>query len=139
LDAVPRAVLLFSPQRGDERTALARRLAGFGIATDRFRCIAYDASSLHDRYAVVDLALDTLPYTGGDTTVAALSAGVPVVTRAGSRPAERMSASILAHAGLSELIADSDEHYVDLAVRLATDDTFRSAQRQAIRVALTRT
>ena len=136
LDAVPHAVLFFSPQRDDDRTALARRLAGFGIGADRFRYIAYELPSLHDRYAVVDLALDTLPYTGGDTTVAALSAGVPVVTRAGMRHAERMSTSILAHVGLTALIASTDQGYVDLAIRLATDDVFRASQRAAVCAAL---
>lgn len=137
LEAVPQAVLLFSPQRDDDRAALARRLAGFGIVAERARFIAYEQSSLHDRYAVVDLALDTLPYSGGDTTVAALSAGVPVVARAGARHAERMSASILAHAGLAALIADTDLRYVDLAIRLATDAAFRAEQSAAIRRALT--
>ena len=94
--------------------------------------------SLHDRYALADLALDTLPHSGGDTTVAALSAGVPVATRIGSRHAERMSASILVHAGLNALVADSDQRYVELAIRLATDCAFRSAQRDAIRLALAR-
>jgi len=139
LQAVPNAMLLFSPQRDDDRAALARRLAGFGIAADRMRFIAYDPASLHDRYAVVDFALDTLPYTGGDTTIAALSAGIPVATRAGARHAERVSASILRHAGLDDLIADTDEAYAGLAIRLATDGAFRSAQRERIRMALTTT
>jgi len=136
LRAVPKAILLFSPQRDDDRTALVRRLSGFSIAADRTCFIAYDRKSLHDRYAVVDLALDSLPYTGGDTTIAALSAGVPVVTRAGVRHAERVSTSILRHAGLADLVAESDQAYVGLAIRLATDDAFRSAQRGRIRAAL---
>ena len=138
LAAAPRAVLLFSPPRGDDRVALMRRLAGFGIGDDRIRMVPYVSDALHDRYALADLALDTLPYTGGDTTVAALAAGVPVVTRAGERHAERMTASILAHADLSALIADSDARYVALATRLASDAAFREAQRCAIRTALAR-
>jgi predicted O-linked N-acetylglucosamine transferase (SPINDLY family) len=136
LDAAPRALLLFSPQRDDDRAALLRRLAGFDIEIERIRFVAYEESSLHDRYAVVDFALDTLPYTGGDTTVAALAAGIPVVTRAGTRHAERISASILAHAGLPALIADTDGRYVDLAIRLTTDAAFLDEQRTAVRLAL---
>jgi len=81
-------------------------------------------------------ALDTLPYTGGDTTIAALAAGVPVATRIGVRHAERVTASILRHAGLGQLVADSDDAYVALAVRVATDAAFRDAQRAAVRAAL---
>jgi predicted O-linked N-acetylglucosamine transferase (SPINDLY family) len=84
------------------------------------------------------MALDTMPYTGGDTTAAALAAGVPVVTRTGTRHAERMSASILLHAGLPELVAADDDAYVALATRLATERTWREAQRAAVVVALRR-
>jgi protein O-GlcNAc transferase len=138
LAAAPQAVLLISPLSNDDRVALLRRLAGFGIGDGRVKIVRYDSGALHDRYALADFALDTLPYTGGDTTAAALAAGVPVVTRAGLRHAERMTASILAHAGLTGLIADSDDAYVALATRLATDMAFRDAQRAAVRAAMTR-
>jgi predicted O-linked N-acetylglucosamine transferase (SPINDLY family) len=138
LAAAPQAVLLLSPRSNDDRIALLRRLAGFGIGDDRVRIVPYVSGALHDRYALADFALDTLPYTGGDTTVAALAAGVPVVTRAGVRHAERVTASVLTHAGLSALIADSDDAYVALAVRFASDAAYRDAQRAAARAAMTR-
>jgi predicted O-linked N-acetylglucosamine transferase (SPINDLY family) len=50
-----------------------------------------------------------------------------------------MTASILTHAGLSAMIADSDDGYVALAVRFATDATFRDTQRDAVRAAMART
>lgn len=141
LDAVPSGVLLFSPPRADDRTALVRRCTGFGIDAARLRFVPYerdDPAALAARYALADLALDTLPYTGGDTTAAALAAGVPVVTRIGARHAERMSASILRHAGLGDLVAADDEAYLALAVRLATDRPWRDALRDAIRAAFSR-
>jgi predicted O-linked N-acetylglucosamine transferase (SPINDLY family) len=138
LAQVPRAVLVFSPQRDDDRAALARRLAGHGVDAARVRYVPYDGEWLHERYALADLALDTLPYTGGDTTAAALAAGVPVVTREGARHAERMTASILRHAGLESLVAASDDAYVALAARLAADDGWRELQRTAVRTALSR-
>jgi protein O-GlcNAc transferase len=138
LAVAPQAVLLISPLSNDDRIALLRRLTGFGIGNDRIKIVPHVPGALRDRYALADFALDTLPYTGGDTTVAALAAGVPVVTRIGVRHAERVTASILAHAGLSALIADSDDAYVALAVRLATDATFRETQRSAVRTALAR-
>lgn len=139
LDAAPQGILLFSPLREDDRTALLRRCTGFGLDVARLKFVPYlrdQSAALASRYSLADLALDTLPYTGGDTTAAALAAGVPVVTRMGTRHAERMSASILRHAGLDDLIAADDDTYVALAVRLATDGPWREAMRAAVRAAL---
>ena len=135
LRQAPRAVLLVSPPRDDDRVALVRRFAAYGVPVERVHCVPYEREALDARHALADAALDTLPYTGGDTTAAALAAGVPVVTRAGRRHAERMSASILRHAGLPQLVAASDDAYVALAVRLATDSEYRETQRSAVRSA----
>ena len=128
LERVPAAVLLFSPNAEADRAAFRRRLAGFGIDPSRVTFVAHDAGEAASaaRYELVDLVLDTLPYTGGDTTLAALDAGVPVVTLAGTRHAERMAASILLHAGLPELVAGSETEYVELAVALASDSERRA-------------
>ena len=136
LDRVPRARLLVSPPRADDRTALLRRLEGFGIDLARVAVVPYEMRHRHDRYAVADLALDTVPYTGGDTTAAALAAGLPVVTLVGARHAERMSASVLMHAGLAELVTTTPEAYVALACRLALDPAFRRETQTHVRAAL---
>jgi predicted O-linked N-acetylglucosamine transferase (SPINDLY family) len=133
LDAVPHARLLVSPLRDDDAIALTRRLTGLGIDAARIARVPFEPAVRQARYAVADLALDTLPYTGGDTSAAALAAGVPVVTRMGGRHAERVTASILMHAGLPELVADSDEGFVDLAIRVATDAAWRASLRDAVR------
>jgi len=135
LAQVPTALLLFSPSAEGEHAGFRRQLAGCGIDPARavFVPRGRDEGESAARYALVDLVLDTLPYTGGDTTLAALDAGVPVVTLAGTRHAERMSASILRHAGLSELVAANEARYVELAIDLATD-----ADRRARAAALVR-
>jgi len=135
LDALPRAYLAFSPLRDDDRSAILRRVTGLGIANERLRFVPYhrgDETANHSRYALVDVALDTLPYTGGDTSSAALAAGVPVVTLVGQRHAERMTYSILQHLRLDETIAETDNAYVAIAIRLGEDEAFRARQRTAI-------
>jgi len=57
------------------------------------------------------------------------------VTRIGERHAERVTASILVHAGLSELVADDDDAFVALAIRVATDNAWRAQLRDRVRVA----
>lgn len=86
-----------------------------------------------DTYGLVDIALDTFPYNGTTTTCEALWMGVPVVTLAGKEHVSRVGASILAHAGLGDFIAEDDAAYVELAVSLAGDVSRLEALRQQLR------
>lgn len=96
--------------------------AGAGIARSRLALRPY--LSLQDYYRAfddVDIALDTMPYSGGTTTCDTLWMGVPVVTLAGDRSTSRSATSILATVGQRELVATTSEDYVRIAAELATD------------------
>jgi predicted O-linked N-acetylglucosamine transferase (SPINDLY family) len=84
-------------------------------------------------YQEVDIALDSFPYNGTTTTCEALWMGVPVVTICGDRHAARVGASILTEVGLPELIANSHEEYVEVAVAIARDDDRREFLRRNLR------
>ena len=73
------------------------------------------------RYQSIDIALDTFPFGGGTTTCNALWMGVPVVSLAGRTAVGRAGLSILSNVGLPELVANTPEQYMRLAVRLAND------------------
>jgi len=128
LERVPDAVLLFSPSAPAEREGFRRQLAGYGIDPARAAFVprGADEAGERSRYALTDLVLDTLPYSGGDTTLAALDAGIPVVTLIGTRHAERMSASIMRHMKLDALVTETEAAYVELAVGLLTDRARRT-------------
>lgn len=66
-----------------------------------------------------DLMLDTLPYNAHTTASDALRAGVPLLTVCGETFASRVSASLLSHIGLSELICADWPSYCAKAVSLA--------------------
>jgi predicted O-linked N-acetylglucosamine transferase (SPINDLY family)/predicted SAM-dependent methyltransferase len=72
-------------------------------------------------YSLVDISLDSFPYSGATTTCESLWMGVPVVTLAGDRHAGRMCSSILATVGLGEWIARDRDGYVALAAALGSD------------------
>jgi predicted O-linked N-acetylglucosamine transferase (SPINDLY family) len=59
--------------------------------------------------------------------------GVPVVTYAGRVHAARVSASLLAAAGLPELVASSPDGYVKLACGLAGDRALLAGFRATLR------
>ena len=84
-----------------------------------------------DLYNTIDCALDTFPYTGTTTTCEALSMGVPTVTLIGESHAGRVSASLLAAIGREDLVADTIESYIDLAVAQA-DHGLRSVEERAV-------
>jgi protein O-GlcNAc transferase len=58
-------------------------------------------------YDRIDIALDTIPYSGGTTTMEALWQGVPVLTFPGDRWVSRISSSLFRAARLHEWICVS--------------------------------
>jgi protein O-GlcNAc transferase len=87
-------------------------------------------------YAQVDVALDTFPYNGVTTTCEALWMGVPVVALAGDRHAGRTGLTLLTHAGVPELVADSEEQYLEIALALARDPARLAGYRSGLRARL---
>ncbi|MEP6942694.1 MAG: tetratricopeptide repeat protein [Betaproteobacteria bacterium] len=73
------------------------------------------------RYRLADLYVDTYPFGSHTTVNDALYAGLPVVTLRGRSMAARASASQACAAGLSALVVDSHEAYVDIVIALARD------------------
>jgi predicted O-linked N-acetylglucosamine transferase (SPINDLY family) len=118
----------------DERAR--ERLATEIAEGERARVTVQPYVSLQDYFNgfnSVDIALDTMPYSGGTTSCDALWMGVPVVTAPGTRPSSRSAASVLSTAGLSEWIASSPEDYVRMAVEYARDAMLIAGLRVSLR------
>ena len=75
------------------------------------------------KYARMDISLDTFPYAGTTTTVEALLMAVPVVTLRATGPeathAQNVGVSLLTQVGCTELIANNEDEFVEIAVNLA--------------------
>lgn len=85
------------------------------------------------RYALMDVALDTMPFNGGTTTSDALWGCAPVLTCIGETFAGRMTASLLNAIGLPELITQSLGEYESLAVELGTNPEKLAAIQKKLR------
>ena len=85
-------------------------------------------------YNSIDIGLDPFPYNGTTTTCDALWMGVPVITLAGVSHVGRVGVSQMSNLGLQELIARDTDHYVDIAIALATDVPRLAALRGGMRV-----
>ncbi len=120
--------------RGRASERLLSRIASRGIDAARASIAPrVDTRRYFAALADVDIALDTLPYNGATTTLDALWMGVPVVALTGERSVSRSSASILHTLGLPQLVASSPQEYVDINVRLAQDEAWRSSLRASLR------
>jgi predicted O-linked N-acetylglucosamine transferase (SPINDLY family) len=74
-----------------------------------------------------DVILDATHWSGGNTTLDAIAAGLPVVTRWGRFMRGRQSAGMLAALGLDELIAADEEEFVTRAREFGQDPARRRA------------
>jgi protein O-GlcNAc transferase len=86
-----------------------------------------------DRYNRIDIALDPVPFNGHTTTCDAAWMGCPTVMLAGAIFPYRYGGSVLRNLGLSDLVAESEEEYVRLAVELAADRQRLVDLRQSLR------
>jgi predicted O-linked N-acetylglucosamine transferase (SPINDLY family) len=132
-------LLLLAAVNPQADRCLLDAFTGNGIAPDRVTLESRRPRPDYFRlYHRVDLAVDSFPFAGCNTTCDALWMGVPVVTLAGQTCMARQGASPLAHLGLHELITDTAEDYVDTAVRLAGDLPRLTALRATLRERMSR-
>jgi CRISPR-associated protein Csy1 len=123
LREVPAAELVLFEGRDPRLTELFRaRLEAAGVAGERIRFLPQCG---HDDYlrvnTVCDLMLDTLHWSGGNTSLDALACGLPVVTLPGRFMRGRQSAGMLRLMGLDELVVADHDAYVRLVVELVRD------------------
>lgn len=127
----------FTLRAGGVRERLHKALEAHGIARTRVDLTAEASrAAFLSTYNDVDIALDSFPYSGCMTTCEALWMGCPVVTFSGPLTAGRQSASVLAAAGLTDLIAKDRAGYEELAVNLAQDARRLTLLRTGLRTTL---
>src|SRR5205823_7806302 len=76
---------------------------------------------------------DSFPFTGHTITLNALWMGVPVITLAGNTHVSRRGISVMMNLGLPELIAQTPEDYVRIAVDLAGNVDLLADLRRSMR------
>ncbi|MCC7273755.1 MAG: tetratricopeptide repeat protein [Alphaproteobacteria bacterium] len=113
------------------RTAVRDRAAAAGVAAERLLFADWTPQRADHlgRLAAADLFLDTITVNASSTALDALWAGVPVIAVAGDRFANRISQSMLAAAGLGDLVAADLDSYAELAAALARDPARRRVLR----------
>ncbi len=139
LEADPHAVLAFfrAPVAAVTRQfadRLQRTLARRGIpARGQVKFLPRVNGELFRRVlSLADVVLDTVRFSGGNTSLDAFAAGTPVVALPGRFMRARQTAAMLEAMGLAELVAASPQHYVRIALDSARDRDRNAALREAI-------
>ena len=70
-------------------------------------------------------SIDCFPFGGCNTVADSLLVRRPLVTYEGAKWYNRIGSQMMRSVGLGELVARSDEEYVELVVRLIDDDSYR--------------
>lgn len=104
------------------RSALTVR----GLSTKRLILLPHMSRSRYlELNRLCDVMIDTTRWSGGNTSLDALAAGLPVVTRRGRFMRGRQTAAMLELMGISELIVEDEEVFIHTALRLGRDKAWR--------------
>lgn len=113
------------------------------IYTERLRQAGVDLTRVHFMpaqphhrlmalYSLSDVVLDSYHAGGCTTTREALEVGALVVTLPAQYLGSRWSLAYYTLMGCTDLVASDKQHYIELAVRMATDRSAASAARRCI-------
>jgi predicted O-linked N-acetylglucosamine transferase (SPINDLY family) len=114
---------------------LERAFAAHGLDASE-HCVVLPRLLQHDFVAAIgqcDVVLDSIGWSGFNSTIEGLPHDLPIVTMAGPLMRGRHTTAILTMMGVTETITSSVDDYVAVAQRLATDTAWRAAIGQRMR------
>jgi hypothetical protein len=79
-----------------------------------------------------DIYLDAFPYSGATSLIDALETGLPTVVKDGYYLRTRQAGALLRELGIDQLVANTEQAYCELAVRLGKDATYRQQLKSLI-------
>ena len=122
-------ILLLTGEHPNWNKVFAERFSGrFADVTDR---LFFTRRLSRGEYLALlmesDAVLDPFQWGGGNTTIEALAAGIPVPTLPAPYLRGRLTLGFYRKMGIPELIARNTQEFVELNYRIANDPEFRSA------------
>ncbi len=137
---VPDACFVFLRHQSESvtgrfRQRLQRAFSEFGLEADTY-CHFSSRLNFSDFISLnlsADLLLDSLEWSGGKTTLEALSCGLPVVTLPGRFMRGRHAYAMLRRMTVTDTIAVDKADYCNIAVKLAKDPVFLASIKAQIK------
>lgn len=129
-------VVCADPNRWITEAYLSRlhaALQAHGVQQNRIHRLPYLPRPVYlQANRLCDMMLDTCRWSGGNTSLDALAAGLPIISRRGRFMRARQSAGLLDTIGLGDLVAQDEDAFVSTALALARDHARRTALRRRI-------
>ena len=133
---VPLAKFVFIASQTSEpitnkfRQRLQKAFSGVGLNAEKYCTILprlYDHREFLNLNLVSDVFLDTLSWSGGNTTLEAIACNLPVCTVPGEFMRGRHAYAMLKMLGVTDTIAKDEAEYMDIAARLGLDKEWRQS------------
>jgi predicted O-linked N-acetylglucosamine transferase (SPINDLY family)/glycosyltransferase involved in cell wall biosynthesis len=109
----------------------------YGLETERL--IVLDPQPVPDRqdmkeyYKIADVYLDSFPFAGTTSLIEPLQVNLPVIARQGNCFRSTMGAAMIQILNIPDLVADSEESYIKLAVKLGNNPELRQQKSKEIK------
>lgn len=106
---------------------LHRAFAAVGLNSEDY-CLFVNIPTRPDYLMInllCDIFLDTLSWSGGNTSLEAIACNLPIVTYPGEFMRGRHADSFLKMLGITDTIAQTEAEYIDIAVKLGLDTIWR--------------
>ncbi|WP_448265148.1 FkbM family methyltransferase [Nostoc sp. DSM 114159] len=142
--SVPNSVLLlypFNPNWSSSYPCIAFRkriittFAKYGISEDRLIVLdpAPNRADVKERLKLCDIYLDSYPYSGMTSLIDPFEVGLPTVVMETEPSRSRKGASLLRELQIFDLITNSEEAYIELAVALGINSELRQEKSEQIK------
>jgi protein O-GlcNAc transferase len=136
---VPNAQFVFiSPHSellaGELKQRIAKTFTSYELEFEKYCTIAprQDTNGYLSLNLISDIFLDSLGWSGGNTTLEALACNLPVITFPGKFMRGRHTYAALKRMGIEETIAISEADYIQIAVKLGNNLSWRQTIQQMV-------
>jgi predicted O-linked N-acetylglucosamine transferase (SPINDLY family)/GT2 family glycosyltransferase len=109
----------------------------YGISAERL--LVLDPQPVPNRedvkkyFKIADIYLDSYPFSGTTSLVEPLQVNLPVISRQGNTFRSAMGAAMVRSLDIPNLVADSEESYIQLAIKLGTNPELRKQKSDQIK------
>ena len=107
----------------------------YGISTERLLILdpqpVPNREDVKEYFKIADIYLDSYPFSGTTSLIEPLQVNLPVISRQGHTFRSAMGAAMVRSLDLRDLVADSEESYIQLAVKLGTNPKLRKQKKRS--------